>query len=307
MMNKSIDIQQKIEKYRQEVINIKNNFKKDDINKYPEQIKNMRISHGHAIIDLDEYTKYVSGKMNATPEEFIALSTCTSLLRVIHTNINICEKMAAKNGNSPTSDYNSTVSLPERTLATIPSQKSLSIIPTSKKTITVTTRTTQNGTEELGLNGLSTEINPRVQQAVQNKFVENKSADPSMTEMLDNLESSDIEKLINKSGKQNGGADLSVDKQTLINYWGDWCGWSVKFKPEWDKFVELAKKDYPNLQVLDLHIGYGDSDLNKLADRVGVKGFPKIVLFSNGIMRNMSCGGKEVTHVKDFVDKYYIK
>lgn len=312
MMNKSIDIQQKIQKHRQEVLNIRNNFKKDDVNKNQEQIQNMRIHHARAIIDLDQYLKYIEGT-NATTEELVTLSTCTSSLHVIHYNIKICEKMTyGKNINNPTSDYDQTSNHTSNSKG----NNYQNISPIQK--ISVATHMTQNGTEELDLRGLSTEVNP-ISRSIGPKnaetyLVTKESSDPSLTDILDNLETSDIEKLIKtpiklNQVKQNGGTEqnLSLDKQTIINYWGDWCGYSVKFKPEWDQFAESAKTKYPDLQVLDLHIARGESDLNNLAERVGVNGFPKIVFFSNGKMNNMSCGMKTTQNVFDFVNKYYIK
>lgn len=325
MMNKAIDIQQKIQKHRQEVLNIRTNLKKDDVSKNQEQIQNMRIHHARAIIDLDQYLKYIEGT-NATTEELVTLSTCTSLLHVIHYDIKICEKMTyGKNMNNPTSDYDQT------------SNHTSNSKGNNYQKISVATHMTQNGTEELDLRGLSTEVNiisrsigpnntetylvtkpssdPYMRPKNTDTYLVTKaSSDPSLTDILDSLETSDIEKLIKtptkpNKVKQNGGAEqnLSLDKQTIINYWGDWCGYSVKFKPEWDQFVESAKTKYPNLQVLDLHIARGESDLNNLAERVGVNGFPKIVFFSNGKMNNMSCGMKTTQNVFDFVDKYYIK
>ena len=65
-------------------------------------------------------------------------------------------------------------------------------------------------------------------------------------------------------------------KVRAVNYWANWCGWSNKFKPEWDKFAEGCKnkKEY---EVVDYDCGNDkDTDVQAKCRASGVPGFPSV-------------------------------
>ena len=86
--------------------------------------------------------------------------------------------------------------------------------------------------------------------------------------------------LNSKQTNQNGGIFFDINKPTLINYYADWCGFSQKFLPVWNEFKSKGNK-YPELQITELNIGM-DKQLNKIALKAGVNGYPTIVLFYKG-------------------------
>ena len=307
MMNEAGDIQQKIKKHFQDITEIKRNFLKNqtDLN---EKIKNMRLCHARAIIDLDIYTKYVCSRgPNATPNELVSLSICTSLMNVIHLNIKSCEKLAYGDGSLNIGT--------ESPMAPITIKNE----PDASSKVKITSHLTKNGTEELSLKGLATtEVRSDKSDLGSFKCTQftspMQSSDETTTDIINNMETSDIKKWLKTEApsKQKGGADslveqFLVDKPTLINYWADWCPYSVSFKPAWEKFVsEEARTKFPHIQVLDFNVG-ADPKLDALAKRVGVRGYPTVAFFNNGKITLMVCGNKNANDICKFVEGHFNK
>jgi thiol-disulfide isomerase/thioredoxin len=135
-------------------------------------------------------------------------------------------------------------------------------------------------------------------------------ATESTTEQINNLNTERIKELLSEvdfeKKKQSLRSDSNIpiehldpNKTTIVNYHANWCGFSKKFKPQWDNFKELAKSKFPNLQVIDLDVG-DDQNLNDLAGKAGVKGYPTVVLFHKGKMYTR--GGGEAKSIIEFVE-----
>jgi len=95
--------------------------------------------------------------------------------------------------------------------------------------------------------------------------------------------------------------NFDVTKPTLINYWADWCGASNRFNPTWKTFKSNVETKYPHLQITELNVG-NDQKLIKLASRVGVKGYPTLVLFYNNKIHSQA-GNMSIDQIHLFIDK----
>ena len=90
----------------------------------------------------------------------------------------------------------------------------------------------------------------------------------------------------------------SMDKPILIDLWAEWCAPCLVIAPllkqvvdEYDGAIKLAK-----IEV--------DEDENmKLAGRYQVRGFPTIILISNGEENARFSGAKPLSFIRDFIDQ----
>lgn len=62
----------------------------------------------------------------------------------------------------------------------------------------------------------------------------------------------------------------------VYNYNTTWCGWSKKFQPEWDAFVEMVKNDTTMSHVKTFDVKC-DDDTNRTKCE-SVRGFPTVVI-----------------------------
>jgi thiol-disulfide isomerase/thioredoxin len=79
--------------------------------------------------------------------------------------------------------------------------------------------------------------------------------------------------------------DKTVGKQItnklqnkIILYYASWCGYSKSFLPIWDKFVEYANKNIPDLDVQTKRCEDG-TEAECMQD--GVEGYPTVILILN--------------------------
>lgn len=66
----------------------------------------------------------------------------------------------------------------------------------------------------------------------------------------------------------------------IYNFNTTWCGWSKRFQPVWDKFSETAKKELPNVKVVDVKCD--DKQNDDLCKQFKVPGYPSVVAVVNG-------------------------
>jgi thiol-disulfide isomerase/thioredoxin len=133
----------------------------------------------------------------------------------------------------------------------------------------------------------------------------------TLSDFVDQVTTTEADDIYHRYSNQRGGqphsppTELDVNKPTIILYWGDWCGPSLDFKPYWDQFkLETGPKMFPGLQITDLNCRRADLEAGKLAKEVGVITFPTMVLFIDGQTYIMTAGGKDVSHIVNFVKKY---
>ena len=144
------------------------------------------------------------------------------------------------------------------------------------------------------------------------------ASDANLTDMVNDINTTEAEDLLNDFEKKtsilmsksnasanqsvvssNASAGLDKTKPTLVLYWADWCGYSTRFTPEWEKFKADAKGK-TDLQIVDLNVGK-DEELSDLASKVGVKGFPTLVLFNNKKVKLQTAGGMTSNGVLAFL------
>jgi thiol-disulfide isomerase/thioredoxin len=66
--------------------------------------------------------------------------------------------------------------------------------------------------------------------------------------------------------------NVEQNKTKVIYYYTPWCGWSNKFKPEWDKFIKIKNK---NIETLSINCDDNNSQCSN------IPGFPYIVIEKN--------------------------
>ena len=76
-------------------------------------------------------------------------------------------------------------------------------------------------------------------------------------------------------------ADTTPHVVIISNYNTEWCGWSRKFQPEWDKFCASSElKQKTNITVKDVKCdNKNNEDLCGAAD---IPGFPSVVVEIDG-------------------------
>lgn len=93
--------------------------------------------------------------------------------------------------------------------------------------------------------------------------------------------------------------EQSKDTIDVFNLNTSWCGWSVKFQPEWDKFTEMVK-DKPNINAVDVKCDQKENE--EVCQRMNVPGFPSVVIIKNGKDRIDYSGAREATEILKFVE-----
>jgi len=77
----------------------------------------------------------------------------------------------------------------------------------------------------------------------------------------------------NEDNKDERNKELKIK---ILNFSVDWCGYSRRFKPEWDKFVE-------NLQMKNVETNYIDGDKNtELLNEYKIEGYPTVLFIIDG-------------------------
>lgn len=141
----------------------------------------------------------------------------------------------------------------------------------------------------------------------------------NLTDFVNNLTSSEAARLASDYGKQYESNKIStsnklssantnttqmsksITKPTLVNFWADWCGWSKKFSPVWEKFKESARIKYPELQIAELNVKQ-DEKLMEIPKKVGVKGYPTLVFYYNGKIYKTSAGSLTLEGIDKFIN-----
>lgn len=81
------------------------------------------------------------------------------------------------------------------------------------------------------------------------------------------------------------GGEYVTDKPTLVLYWADWCGHSIKMKPDWDKVA--AALNSGGLAALDFEHHRDVAEISKAQSKYAdLKGFPHIRMFPEGYGAN---------------------
>jgi thiol-disulfide isomerase/thioredoxin len=266
-------VQNDINTIANKVLNLKKKFQESymkDRKNAVHILREMRILHGKAICAnyLDEIV--VTNKHDPSEEDYLKLSNNESFLYVIHCHIRNCEKRMFENNEE-----------------------------SSKPKIS------ESKTEELSISVPQTETASESDKNYSDKisdYMKNLKLSEMKSVKDINSASQKILKSIKNSLNMNGGNDWDVNKTTIVNYWADWCGYSKNFLKTWNEFLEVAPVKYPGLQILDLNVER-NKELNELANKTGVKGYPTVVIYHNGKRYIKVAGNLSLKDLEKFVDE----
>lgn len=85
--------------------------------------------------------------------------------------------------------------------------------------------------------------------------------------------------------KFSDGESKSSDKPIvkIFNFNTEWCGWSRRFQPEWDSFMEHVKNPTNNLKHVQAYDIKCDNEENKkMCEEYKVPGYPYVIVEVNG-------------------------
>lgn len=96
-------------------------------------------------------------------------------------------------------------------------------------------------------------------------------------------------------GSQKNSKNIKV-----YNFNTSWCGWSVRFQPEWQKFEEACKSDptLKNVEAFDVKCDQPENE--NLCKQFEVEGFPTVIIEANG-KRGVYKGAREAKEIADTV------
>ncbi len=168
-------------------------------------------------------------------------------------------------------------------------------------------RDSGTGTEEISVYNVDTEnveIIGRSNPAKINKFIEKNT-----TDYVNNITTTDANNLYSTYNKntQTGGQvetvnGYDINNPTIVNYWADWCGYSKKFSPHWEKFKKTAITNFPNLQITEINVKT-DKELNSLAKRAGVNGYPTVIFYYDKKPNYHIAGNSTDEDINNFIRK----
>ncbi len=76
-------------------------------------------------------------------------------------------------------------------------------------------------------------------------------------------------------------SEVSKPKIKMFNFNTEWCGWSKKFQPEWNKFSELVQQN-PKLSHIGVYDIKCDNPTNEsMCEKYQVPGYPYVVVEVN--------------------------
>jgi len=83
-------------------------------------------------------------------------------------------------------------------------------------------------------------------------------------------------------GFESKGASSDAEKVKVYNFNTSWCGWSVRFQPEWKKFENeiKSKGDLSHVQAYDVKCDNPANDF--LCKEYEVAGFPTVIIETDG-------------------------
>nr|QZX43104.2 disulfide isomerase [Mimivirus sp.] len=149
-----------------------------------------------------------------------------------------------------------------------------------------------------------------------------KSNNSNTTEFINNLDTEQADNIYSRYQRQNnnldtddnnddydddftnqmGGHYIDPSKPVLVNYWADWCGVSRRFLPTWEKFRDSAKEKYANLVIRDVNMDKNENELQQQISKFGVKGYPTMVLYKDGMTESKVAGNMTVNDIHNFID-----
>ena len=93
-------------------------------------------------------------------------------------------------------------------------------------------------------------------------------------------------------------ADVSNGNVKVYNFNTSWCGWSVKFQPEWNKFSEYVSENSSLSNVKTFDVKCDKPENESVCKDFDIQGFPTVVIEAGG-RRGLYKGPREV---KDLIE-----
>jgi len=300
-------------------------FNNNNVNACLNSVKQMREHHGKAALIAFSHKQHVLQKKDRNEKDYMLISTLESLLSLMQKRIKECEIKIyqQKRANAEASILNSETDNISRA-NDILSEKTYSeelfgekfkrkTLPDQIPHKVVAQILSGPNSERIHLENMTTE-SPK-DLANETHFITETSTDPNYPQTTigaytKNINSSEAARLLSDMNQapnyrvQNGGNIDSdnLNLPTLVYFWADWCGYSQKFNPTWKKFTEAVGQKFPNLRVKDLNVGK-DDELNNVARKAGVKGYPTIVLFINGQSHQLMGSRLTVENILNFIEE----
>lgn len=101
--------------------------------------------------------------------------------------------------------------------------------------------------------------------------------------------------------KKEKFSNATNSKLKIFNFNTEWCGWSKRFQPEWDKFTQMVKEDSNlNSKVEVFDVKCDSPDKKQMCEAYNVPGYPYVIIENNGI-RTPYKGERTAEGLKSFV------
>ena len=110
-------------------------------------------------------------------------------------------------------------------------------------------------------------------------FYNNKTSSKNMNN------DSDIDNFDNEPSPENVEefkAPVDDDDVKVYNFNTSWCGWSVKFQPEWKKFENEVKKSPELSKIKAFDVKCDKPENEEMCKNFEVNGFPTVIIESSG-------------------------
>jgi thiol-disulfide isomerase/thioredoxin len=94
------------------------------------------------------------------------------------------------------------------------------------------------------------------------------------------------------------GKNLKNKESGYVLFYADWCGHCKKLKPIWEEFKNDSKDKGFMVSSFDCSKGSEDPNIGELTGRFGVKGFPTVHYFLNGVHTGQYEGERNLEALK---------
>ena len=113
-----------------------------------------------------------------------------------------------------------------------------------------------------------------------------------------NYNEDETEKFDETENFEETNGKAKSDNVKVYNFNTSWCGWSVKFQPEWNKFQDQLKKnsELNNIKAFDIKCDKPENEA--LCKDFEVEGFPTVIIEAGG-RRGVYKGPREA---KDLIE-----
>ena len=106
--------------------------------------------------------------------------------------------------------------------------------------------------------------------------------------------------LVNQEGFDSEKKNDFMNNKIIL-YYATWCGHSISFLPEWERFETYAKNNLPDIFVNKIKC----EENNKiLCNQKGIKGFPTVILYNKKGEEIIFNDDRKMQNLIDFIKKH---